>query len=163
MNGRVPYGMVVPTIYGTVLVNQTEPLIKTGRSVNHNQIASLCGFLQSAPEGATAVDAGANFGLYALAFAHCLAPKKGRVYAFEAQRMIAYMLAGTAALNAVENLFVFPQAVGSSSGPIPAPHFDYHRISSFGSIEFGAEQVEFIGQQRICVTVHRLFSHSYLY
>jgi len=143
--------MVVPTVYGSVLVNrydtnQTRALVQTGRSPNHDQIQLLCSFLQSAPEGATAVDAGANFGLFAMAFASVLAPKKGRVAAFEAQRILAYMIGGTAALNGVENLFAYHMAVGASPGRIPIPQFDYSKVSSFGSIEFGHEQRENIGQ-----------------
>jgi FkbM family methyltransferase len=95
------------------------------------------------------LDVGANFGLYALAFARCLAPKNGRVHAFEAQRMLAYMVSGTAALNGVENLFVHNQAVGAVPARIPVPRFDYNRVASFGSIEFGAEQKEYIGQPRL--------------
>jgi FkbM family methyltransferase len=146
--------MVVPSAYGPVIVsrydtNQTDALVKTGRSLNHNAISSLCQVLARAPEGALCVDAGANFGLYALAFARSLAPKNGVVHAFEAQRLIAYMAAGTAVLNGIENLFVHHQAVGAEPGRIPVPQFDYNKVASFGSIEFGPVQREFIGQHRL--------------
>lgn len=147
----ISFGMVVPTIYGSVLVNrydtnQTRPLIQTGRSPHHDQIQLLCSFLQSAADDAVALDVGANFGLYSLAFAAALSAKNGRVIAFEAQRILAYMLGGTTALNGVENLFVHHLAVGASPGKLPIPNFDYSKISSFGSIEFGRPQRENIGQ-----------------
>jgi FkbM family methyltransferase len=154
MTQPVPFGMIVPSIYGPVIVsrydtNQTDALIKTGRSISHDEITALCAFIRSAPEGAVCLDVGANFGLYALAFARELAPRNGSVHAFEAQRLLAYMMAGTAVLNGVENLIVHPQAVGSESGRIPVPQFDYNKIASFGSIEFGKDQKEFIGQPRL--------------
>ena len=67
----------------------------------------------------------------------------------KAQRMIAYMLAGTTVLNAVENLYVFHKAIGARAAVISIPRFDYNKISSFGSVEFGSEQREYIGQPRM--------------
>jgi FkbM family methyltransferase len=149
----VSFGMVVPSVYGPVLVNrydthQTNALIKAGRSPDHDQIMALCGFLMSAPPGAVCLDVGANYGLYALAFARALAQKNGWVHAFEAQRMIAYLAAGTAVLNSVENLVIHHKAVGAGPGRLAIPQFDYHKAGSFGSIEFGDVQKESIGQPR---------------
>lgn len=63
--------------------------------------------------------------------------------------MFAYMVSGSAALNGLENLYVHHMAVGGESTKIPAPQFDYTQLSSFGSVEFGKEQKEFIGQPRL--------------
>jgi FkbM family methyltransferase len=154
MNQFVPFGMIVPSAYGPVIVNrydtnQTNALMKTGRSISHDEITVLLAMMQTAAAGAVVLDVGANFGLYALAFARELAPKKGRVHAFEAQRLLAYMVAGTAVLNGIENLFIHVQAVGAERGLIPVPQFDYNKVASFGSIEFGPVQKEFIGQPRL--------------
>jgi FkbM family methyltransferase len=70
------------------------------------------------------------------------------LHAFEAQRVIAYMVCGTLALNAVENVIVHHLAVGATEGEIDIPKFDYRQNSSFGSVEFGSQQNEFIGQPR---------------
>jgi FkbM family methyltransferase len=53
-----------------------------------------------------------------------------------------------AALNGAENVFVHHRAVGDHPGPIPTPQFDYKASASFGSVEFGPVQSEFIGQPR---------------
>lgn len=153
MNQPVGFGMLEPSAYGPILVNrydtnQTNSLIKTGVANGHKEILALCGFLQSAPMKSVALDVGANFGFFALAFARLLAPRKGVVHAFEAQRMIAYLAAGTVALNGVENLFLHHKAVGAEPGKLPIPQFNYNAEASFGSIEFGKEQREFIGQAR---------------
>src|SRR5260370_27673596 len=129
MTKPVPFGMIVPSVYGPVIVNrydtnQTDALIKTGCSISHNEITSLCAFIRSAPARAVCLDVGANFGLYGLAFARELVPKNGSVHAFEAQRILAYMAAGPADLNGIENLFVHQQAVGADPDQIPVPQFD---------------------------------------
>jgi FkbM family methyltransferase len=78
---------------------------------------------------------------------------KGKVHAFEAQRIVYYMLAGNIALNSIENVYCHHKAVGAASsqnqGQIQIPQFDYAKPLSFGSVEFGAEQREQIGQQRL--------------
>lgn len=150
----VPFAMIVPSIYGPVIVNrydinQTTALIKTGRAFDHAAIELLCGFLASAAEGAVCLDVGANYGLFGLAFARALRRVQGVCHAFEAQRIIASMASGTAVLNSVQNLIVHNVAVGDRSGAIPVPGFDYERELNFGSIEFGGQQREKLSQDRI--------------
>lgn len=149
----VPFGMVVPSVYGPIVVNrhdinQTGSLIRTGRSPNHGEIGVLCQFLESADNGAVALDIGANYGLYACAFARTLGPVRGTCHAFEAQRIIASMIGGTAVLNGIENLYVHHVAVGNCDCQIPIPGFDYNKELNFGSIEFGDKQREPLSQRR---------------
>lgn len=149
----LPYALQLPTMYGHVLVNrydtnQTDALLKTGFAWDKKEIDLFCQIAAKLPEGSVFLDVGANFGLYSLAVAHVLRTRGGRVIAYEAQRMLAYMIAGTAALNGLENLQVTHCAVGSEAGKIDIPGFDYRTVSSFGSVEFGATQREYIGQPR---------------
>lgn len=149
----VSYTVVLPTVYGQVMVNrfdtnQTNALLKTSSAIDTTEIAVMAQLAAQLPQGSTIVDMGANFGLYTLAMARASAAKNCTVHAFEAQRVIAYMVCGTMALNAVENVVVHHLAVGAAAGEIDIPKFDYRQISSYGSVEFGAEQKEFIGQQR---------------
>lgn len=150
----IPFGMVVPSVYGPIIVNrhdinQTNALVKTGRAFHHNEIKTLCGFLSNATDGAVCLDVGANYGLYALAFARRLSDKNGVCHAFEAQRIIAAMIGGTAVLNGVKNLYVHHSAVGNQDGSIPIPGFDYNKELNFGSVEFGSEQRELLSQNRM--------------
>lgn len=150
----IPFGMVVPTVYGPIIVNrndinQTNALIKSGRAYSHNNIKTLCSFLRNATEGAVCLDIGANIGLYALAFARELRNKNGVCHAFEAQRIIAGMIGGTAALNGIENLYIHHLAVGNEDSTIAIPCFDYNKEMNFGSIEFGAVQREKLTQNRM--------------
>lgn len=148
----VPYTVVLPTRYGQMLVNrydtnQANALFKTSEAFDRAEVQLFIDLANRLPEGATFLDIGANFGVFSLAVAQVLAQRGGKVHAFEAQRIIAYMLCGTVALNSLENLHVHHLAVGDQgSGEIDIPAFDYRTVSSFGSIEFSGEQREFIGQ-----------------
>lgn len=149
---QVPFGMVVPTVYGPVIVNrhdinQTDALIKTGRAFHHDEIQLLCAFLKDAPPGAVCLDVGANVGLYALAFARALQASAGVCHAFEAQRVFAAMVGGTMALNGILNLHVHHLAIGDRDAHIPIPNFDYDKELNFGSVEFGGEQRELLSQR----------------
>jgi FkbM family methyltransferase len=150
---EVSYTVVLPTVYGQVLVNrydtnQTNALLKTSSAIDTQEIAVMAQLAAQLPQGSTIVDMGANFGLYTLAMARASAARGCTVHAFEAQRVIAYMVCGTLALNSVENAVLHHLAVGSAEGEIDIPKFDYRQISSYGSVEFGAQQKEYIGQPR---------------
>ena len=148
----VPYSIVVPTIYGSVIanrydINQTNGLIKQGRSPNHQSIELLHGVCQHRTADPFVIDVGANFGLFSLGLAK-LMKGRGVYHAFEAQRVIFNMLAGSVALNGYLNIFCHHVAIGNGFGQIEIPQFDYNVEMNFGSIEFAAEQREHLHQQR---------------
>ncbi len=149
----VPYTVVLPTIYGQVLVNrfdthQTQALIKTGASLDAGEIEMLRSMIQLLPPGQVFVDVGANFGLYSLAMAQTLKETGGSVITIEAQRVICNMICGSVALNSIENMFVHNLAIADREGYIALPKLDYRKVSSYGSLEFADEQNEDIGQER---------------
>jgi FkbM family methyltransferase len=149
---NVPYTVTLATRYGQMLVNrydtnQANALFKTAEAFDRAEVQLFIDLAARLPEGTTFLDIGANFGVFSLAVAQVLAQRGGKVHAFEAQRVIAYMLCGTTALNSLENLYVHHLAVGDTAGgKIDIPSFDYRKVSSFGSIEFGGTQNEYIGQ-----------------
>jgi FkbM family methyltransferase len=149
----VPYTIVLPSIYGQVLVNrydtnQTNALIKTGEALDTAEINMLQHIIQMLPPGQVFVDVGANFGLYSLAMAQTLQATGGTVIAIEAQRVIYNMICGSVALNSIENMFVHNLAIADVDGYIAIPKLDYRQVSSYGSLEFADEQGEYMGQER---------------
>lgn len=85
--------------------------------------------------GDAVIDAGANIGTHAVAFANLVGPG-GVVHAFEPQRRNFLMLAGNIALNALENVVCHQKAVGDTNGeirlpPLPPPdvNFNYGAVS----------------------------------
>lgn len=84
--------------------------------------------------GALAIDVGANIGTLTVELSKA-SYGWGEVVAFEAQRRIAYALAGNVAINNCGNATVHHAAVGRERGSITVPIPDYGRPSSFGSLE----------------------------
>lgn len=146
------FAAVVPTVYGQVIVNrndinQTNALFKTGRAIDHADIQLLGQVLRLFGGDLVVVDIGANFGTYALGLAQLVGPR-GKVHAFEPQRLIFNMLAGSVALNSLTNVYCYNMAVGDHEGSIEIPQFDYSQPLNFGSIEFGPSQREPLTQER---------------
>src|SRR5208283_3675709 len=101
----LPFTVILPTIYGSMIFHrndtaQTVSHLKLGRSSDHNEIRLLARVLSYFGDALHVVDVGANFGSFALAFSKVVG-ERGRVHAFEAQRIIFNMLAGSIALNSV--------------------------------------------------------------
>lgn len=149
---KAPFSIVVPTVYGQMIVNrndinQTNALLKTGRAIDHEEIVLLSRILSMLGSGLTVIDIGANFGTYSLGLAPYVG-ERGKVHAFEPQRIIFNMLAGSVALNALTNVYCHNMAVGEEEGSVEIPQFDYSKPLNFGSIEFGPEQREALTQAR---------------
>lgn len=152
MNTTPSFSIVVPTAYGQMIVNrndinQTNALVKTGRAIDHHEIGILQIIARAMGDNIEFLDIGANFGVYALGLAAHVGPK-GKVHAFEAQRIIFNMLAGSVALNAITNVHCHNVAVGKGEGKIEVPQYDYSKPLNFGSIEFSAQQNEALTQKR---------------
>ncbi|MGC2413717.1 MAG: FkbM family methyltransferase [Stellaceae bacterium] len=148
----VPFGVIVPTAYGQMIVNrndinQTNALFKTGLAIDHDEISMLGQVLQLCEPDPVIIDAGANFGTYSLGLAPLLGTR-GKIHAFEPQRLIFNMLAGSIALNGLVNVYCYNMALGDHEGTVELPQFDYGRALNFGSIEFGPVQREPLTQQR---------------
>lgn len=151
---NVPYTIVLPTDYGQMLVNrndvnQTSSLLKTNKAVDSVKINFANRVCMNAAENSNALDVGSNFGTYALSMAKILANRNGTVHAFEAQRIIYYMLCGSIALNSVENCHPHFCCVGDNNEDIDIPKFNYYSTMNFGSVEFGSPvQTERLHQER---------------
>jgi FkbM family methyltransferase len=149
----LPNAIVVPTLYGLMIVNrhdinQTNALFKSGVSPGHREIAMLAELLQRTGAAGTVLDIGANVGAFALGLASVL-EDRGVVHAFEAQRQIFNMLAGSVALNNFENVYCHNLAISDREGKIAVPRFDYSKPLNFGSVEFGtANQLEKLTQEQ---------------
>lgn len=151
---NIPFSIIASTVYGQMIlnrydINQTQTLISTGRGLDHSEIEMFKMLLNAnLYEGPNVVvDIGANFGTYALGLCQDIG-EDSVVHAFEAQRIIHNMLAGTMALNGVENVFCHHVALGDKEGQIEIPQFNYNQAMNFGSIEFGDNQTEELAQVR---------------
>ena len=64
-----------------------------------------------------ALDIGANIGIHSVVLSSEVG--EGRVYSFEAQRVVFNMLVGNIALNSLENVFCYHNAVSNQNELIP--------------------------------------------
>ena len=102
--------------YGYVLYNKNDVVI--GRMIEaygeyFESEVEL--FRQMCRPGDVVIDCGANIGTHTLAFANLVGPN-GRVYAFEAQRIIHQTLCANVALNSLDNVETIHAAVGAQNG-----------------------------------------------
>lgn len=138
----------IESIYGTFIVNrhcafQAEALIKTGQPHIQEELNKVLAVVNSLPNDCVVLDAGANIGLLAIPMAQVVAPKNGRVYAYEAQRMMSYALAGATALNDIANLFVVNEALGEKQQTLRAPSPDYGKPQDFGLFSLVEQKEEY--------------------
>lgn len=129
--------VVIESVYGKIIVNRhgfyhAEHLIKTGRTHIEGELEKMLKLVGTVPEGAVIVDAGANIGLVSIPIAQAVKQRGGQVHAFEPQRMLSNALCGSAALNDLDNLHVYNQAIGDSCGEIAVPPLDYGKPQAFG-------------------------------
>lgn len=149
MLSRPRYNVTVPTAYGTMIVNRNDwaelngerfgvgwDLMETGRYAQGelDQIKTLIG---RCPADPVLLDVGANVGVHSLFFSE-LAGAGGRVYAFEAQRIVFQTLMGNLALNSIENVFARQTAVGAAAGELKMPVMDYTQPFNFGGVQLNA-------------------------
>lgn len=147
------YNIIANTDHGAIIVNKNDlglgkQLIETSTWQEANLVIQLCNVIKSLGRNDLLVlDIGANIGLHAISYAAAVG-NRGKVLAFEAQRIIYYMLAGNVAINSLNNVYCYNKALGASVAEIAIPQFDYGESLSFGSVEFSDRQIEPIGQIR---------------
>jgi FkbM family methyltransferase len=122
--------------HGVFMYNRNDAFIGRGLDLYGEwcefEIQLLARFIRP---GDIVIDAGANIGTHAIAFAN-LVGAAGLVHAFEPQRRNFLMLAGNVALNSLNNVVCHQKAVGESNGeiglpPLPPPgtYFNFGAVS----------------------------------
>lgn len=130
---------VIESVYGKFLLNrhcyfQAEALIKTGKTHIEAELENIFVIVDKLSEGCVIVDGGANAGFFTVPVAQRIKNKNGLVVAFEPQREIFNGLAGTIALNDLENVRVNRMALGPSSSTAKLPVIDYSVVQDFGAV-----------------------------
>ncbi len=139
------YNVIVPTAYGTMIVNRNDwmeshgerfgvgwDLMQSGHYVQP-ELDNLATLIRSCRADPVVLDIGANIGVHSLWFSSLLGTR-GVVHAFEAQRIVYQMLMGNLAINSVENVHARQVAVGSAPGRLRLPPVDYARNWNFGGM-----------------------------
>ncbi len=130
---------VLESIYGKFIVNrycayQADALVKTGRTHIEAELNNIRAIVDTLPENCLVVDGGANIGFVAVPIAQRIKNKNGQVICFEPQRMIFNALAGTVALNDLDNLFVHNLGLSDQESWATMPKVDYGKPADFGMV-----------------------------
>ena len=154
MDMQPRYNVVIPTRYGMMIVNRNDSwlgedghrcgvghaLLETGEYVQ-DELDGLAGLIGYCPPDPVILDVGANIGVHTLFFSSIAGPR-GKVHAFEAQRIVFQMLMGNLALNSIENVFGHGLALGRAPGTLKLPPVDYSRPWNFGGMSLATESPE---------------------
>jgi FkbM family methyltransferase len=140
------YHEVCRTRHGVCIVNVNDQYVSRGLREGGAWCPHELDLLQRLiPAAGTVVEAGANYGAHTIAFARFVG-EKGRVYAFEPQRIVFQALCGSVALNCLSNVVAYNAAVGDSAGSIEVPCLDYTQPENFGAVAL--EEMETIKANR---------------
>lgn len=102
-------------------------------------LVSISEVLLKGFEAPVVIDAGANIGLYTVPVASLIAPRGGRVVAFEAQRIVFQQLCANVFANRLDCVWANHQALGSVPGEAEIPSFDYAKTSNIGAFSLKPE------------------------
>jgi FkbM family methyltransferase len=127
------------TRHGLMLYNSNDSII--GRSFDlYGEFSEgeVDLFRQLLQPGMVVLDIGANIGAHTLYFASAVG-QRGRVIAYEPQRVIHQMLCANLALNSVTNVQTLHAGAGRERGITRVPFLDYSKDNNFGRISLGAD------------------------
>lgn len=136
------FNRLIRTPHGLMLFNRHDRYV--GRSIERYGEFSpgeLDLFRQAVQPGWHVVEAGANIGAHTLILAQQVGPR-GRVYAFEPQRVLFQTLCANMALNSLTNVVCRPEALGAEAGTTYVPWLDYNAENNFGGLSLQYRQGE---------------------
>ena len=130
--------VVIESVYGKFIVNrhcdfQADALIKTGRTHIEQELANIFVIIDRLPPAAVVVDGGANIGFFTVPVAQ--RRKDISILSFEPQRTIHNALAGTLALNDINNVILHYAALGCEDRWVTIPDVDYGKPQDFGMVK----------------------------
>jgi FkbM family methyltransferase len=80
----------------------------------------------------TILDIGANLGTFTVPLAKHIAPRGGKIYSFEPQRIVFYQLCGNVFLNRLDNAYPQNIALSGENGRKQIPAMDFHAALNIG-------------------------------
>lgn len=132
MNNK--FNKLIKAKEGFCLYNKNDQYI--GRSIeNYGEFSQLEVelFKQICRQGDTVIEIGANIGTHTQFFSKIVG-SKGKVLAFEPQRIVFQTLCANMALNSITNVYTYQMALGKEEKTILIPSFNYNKDGNFGGI-----------------------------
>lgn len=131
---------VIESIYGRFIVNrhcdyQIDALAKTGETHIETELHNIFNVLEHIPDNSSIIDGGTNIGFFSIPVAQKVKHKNVKVVGFEPQRIIAYALAGTIALNDLDNCWVHNLALSDKERLVTLPEVNYGKRADYGTVQ----------------------------
>ena len=128
--------------YGYVILNKNDKYL-TRAFMYYGECNELeLSFLrQILKKGDTVFDIGANIGNHTMFFSQHVG-NTGKVFSFEPQPQLFYMLCGNLALNGITNVIPFNKGAGKEDGYLWLPRIDYSSENNFGGISLQTKNGE---------------------
>ena len=126
--------------YGYVILNKNDKYL-TKAFLNYGECNELeLSFLrQILKKGDTVFDVGANIGNHSMFFSKQVG-STGKIFSFEPQPQLFYMLCGNLALNSITNVTPYNKGVGKEEGYLWLPNIDYSSEYNFGGISLQTKE-----------------------
>jgi FkbM family methyltransferase len=158
---------VIESIYGRIIVDrhcdyQIDALAKTGRTHIESELKNIFNVLDHVPDGSIIIDGGTNIGLFSIPVAQKVKHRNIKVVGFEPQRILAYALGGTIALNDLENCWIHNLALSDKPRTVTLPEVNYSKVSDYGTIKVSdiianIEESKYLGNRLVdAVTIDSL-------
>ncbi|MEM0970928.1 MAG: FkbM family methyltransferase, partial [Verrucomicrobiota bacterium] len=117
--------------YGPILFNRKDAYIGKSLALYGDFSEGECDvFHQLISSGETLIEVGANIGALTVPLARFVGPK-GRVIAFEPQRILYQVLCGNIAQNQLTNVEAYQKGCGAARGQMKVPPLDYTRRNNY--------------------------------
>jgi len=133
---------LVKTKYGLMLCNKFDKYVGqaliTYGEYSDEEVSLFKGLCT---QGDTVIEVGANYGSHTLPLSQIVG-ESGTVIAFEPQRVVFQTLCANMALNSVQNVHCFQNAVSSKKTELYIPAIDYDKEGNFGGISMQKEGTE---------------------
>ena len=131
--------ILLDSVYGKFIVPRTsrflaESLVKTGRTMIEEELASIFIIVDSLQHDSIIVDGGANVGFVTVPVAQRVRGKNIKVISFEPQRQLFNALSGSLALNELGHVYLHNYGLSDSKGHAELPELDYGKIYDYGII-----------------------------
>lgn len=128
------FNALVKGKYGYVLYNKHDRYIgKSIETYGEYSEAEIILLKQICQQGDVILEVGSNIGAHTIALSQFVG-NSGKIYAFEAQRVIFQTLCANMALNSITNVECYHMAVASQKGFLKIPEIRYDIEYNFGGM-----------------------------
>lgn len=135
------YNILTEARHGRMLYNKNDAYIgKSFEAYGEFSHGETHLFNEVLRPGMTVIEVGANIGSHTVSIAQKVG-RKGRVYAFEPQRLVFQTLCANLALNQITNVMTYYSAAGDKPGSITVPELDPNAKNNFGGLGLGGFDV----------------------